>query len=79
MLTLGAQLYDFIQSAYVLTLCVVWPTASAKQKDASVQARHVQAEEEARLALLTDQAGMKLTLTEQVPALLLAAPVSLLC
>lgn len=36
----------------------------------------LQAEEEARLALLTQQAGMKLTLTDQVPALLLAAPVS---
>lgn len=42
-----------------------------------MQARQVQAEEEARLALLTHQAGMKLTLTEQVPALFLATPVSL--
>ena len=42
-----------------------------------MQARQVQAEEEERLALLTQQAGMKLTLTEQVPALFLAAPVSL--
>ena len=32
-----------------------------------MQARQVHAEEEARFALLTHQAGMKLTLTEQVP------------
>ena len=47
--------------------------ASDGQKAASMQARQVQAEEEARLALLTHQAGMKLTLTQQVPALFLAA------
>lgn len=40
-----------------------------------MQARQLQAEEEARLALLTQQAGMKLTLTDQVLALFLVAPV----
>lgn len=55
---------------------MVWQAAS-EQKDASMQAGQVQAEEEARLDLLTHQAGMKLTLTEQVPAPFLAAPIPL--
>lgn len=76
---LDVQLDDINCFAYALTLCVVWQAASENPKDASVQARQVQAEEEARLALLADQAGMKLTLTEQVPVLFLAAHVCLIC
>lgn len=34
-----------------------------------MQARQVEADEEARLALLTQQAGIKLTLTPEVPVI----------
>ena len=42
-----------------------------------MQTRRLQAEEKARSALLTQHAGMNLTLTDQVHALFLVAPVSL--
>lgn len=42
---------------------------SDEQKGASMQARQVEADEEARLALLTQQAGIKLTLTPEVPVI----------
>lgn len=42
---------------------------------ASTKTQPGEAEEEARLALLTQQAGIKLTLTHQVPAVFLAVPV----
>ena len=57
-------------SACALTGCV-WSAVSNEQKGARTKAQQVEAEEEARLALLTQQAGIKLTLTPQVPAVFL--------
>ena len=46
--------------------CTLYNASSDQNKAASMQEQQAQAEEEARLTLLTDQAGMKLTLTQQV-------------
>lgn len=53
----------------------MWCAVSSQQKGASTQAQQAEAEEEARLALLTQQAGIKLTLTHQVPAAFFTLPV----
>ncbi|KAL3140511.1 hypothetical protein ABBQ32_005093 [Trebouxia sp. C0010 RCD-2024] len=61
-------------TAQLLAAHAVQNAVSSQQKGASTQAQQVEAEEEARLALLTQQAGIKLTLTHQVPAALLTLP-----
>ncbi|KAL3140510.1 hypothetical protein ABBQ32_005093 [Trebouxia sp. C0010 RCD-2024] len=52
-------------TAQLLAAHAVQNAVSSQQKGASTQAQQVEAEEEARLALLTQQAGIKLTLTHQ--------------
>ncbi len=47
---------------------MVYFTASQHDNRQEAQERQAQAEEEAGLALLTRQAGMKLTLTQKVPS-----------
>ena len=68
-------------SIFVITMNIVNMVSSAEaqhDKRQEAQERQAQAEEEAGLALLTRQAGMKLTLTQKVHICYLGSPVSYL-